>query len=105
MRGSHPGSFEDAHALRDATPGLRLGYRRRIRPDRRRRGISGLAAAHYYRAHTSGKSRILILDITMISAVTPNATNSTSKAVSMLLNGGTLEIDSPRPYGPSPQAF
>ena len=37
---------------------------------------------------------------TMISAVMPSATNSISASSLHLMNGGTLEIDSPRPYGP-----
>jgi spermidine dehydrogenase len=62
MRGSHPSSFEAAHALRDRQPApaptdtgeqydlIVVGA-----------GISGLAAAHFYRTHARS-SRILILD-------------------------------------------
>src|ERR1700733_8694101 len=65
LRGSHPGSFEDAHALRDgrqpATPTdtgesydlVVVGC-----------GISGLSAAHFFRARAGAgaASRVLILD-------------------------------------------
>jgi spermidine dehydrogenase len=63
MRGSHPGSFENAHALRDGR-----------KPDVGTviddiydlvvvgGGISGLSAAYFYREQTSKKARILILD-------------------------------------------
>jgi spermidine dehydrogenase len=63
MRGSHDGSWEVAHAMRDgkawpaATPDAEhydlivVGG-----------GISGLAAAYFYRQHAGAKARILILD-------------------------------------------
>ena len=63
MRGSHPGSFEAAHALRDsasltgpvtdtgeAFDSIVVGG-----------GISGLAAAHFFRA-SSPRGRVLVLD-------------------------------------------
>ncbi len=66
MRGSHPGSFDAAHALRDGTFWDSAG-----KPEDTGEtydliivggGISGLAAAHFYRKATGGKARILILD-------------------------------------------
>ena len=63
MRGSHDGSWEVAHAMRDgktwpaATPDTEhydlivVGG-----------GISGLAAAYFYRQHAGAKARVLILD-------------------------------------------
>ncbi|MCH8889932.1 MAG: NAD(P)/FAD-dependent oxidoreductase [Myxococcales bacterium] len=65
MRGSHPGSFEVAHALvREG----RSDWGRVEEPDSERYdlivvggGISGLAAAHFYRKHKPD-ARILILD-------------------------------------------
>ena len=64
MRGSHPGSFEVAHALRDGTE-------KRDQPvDTGEQydlvivggGISGLAAAYFYRKQAGPSARILILD-------------------------------------------
>src|ERR1700688_636699 len=63
MRGSHPGSFETAHALRDSgSPprGEETGESYDLVVVGA--GISGLAAAHFYRARTSPRARILILD-------------------------------------------
>jgi spermidine dehydrogenase len=63
MRGSHPGSFEAAHALRDGRSSADAA-------DTGERydlivvggGISGLAAAYFYRKTAGAKARILILD-------------------------------------------
>ena len=101
MRGSHPGSFEDAHALRDGRTWptatdtgeeydlIVVGG-----------GISGLAAAHFYRAKTGAKSRILILDNHDDFGGHAKRNEFNLNGHLNLLNGGTLEIDSPRPYGP-----
>lgn len=62
MRGSHPGAFETAHATRDGQrwTGEDTGevYDLVVVGA----GISGLAAAYYYRQKTGDSSRILILD-------------------------------------------
>jgi spermidine dehydrogenase len=101
LRGSHPGSFEDAHALRDGQTWptatdtgeeydlIVVGA-----------GISGLAAAHFYRAQTKSKSRILILDNHDDFGGHAKRNEFNLGGHLNLLNGGTLEIDSPRPYGP-----
>ena len=99
MRGSHPGSFEDAHALRDGNSWPKAAatgesYDLIVVGG----GISGLAAAHFYRAQAP-KSRILILD--NHDDFGGHAKRNEFKLGERLhlLNGGTLEIDSPRPYG------
>jgi spermidine dehydrogenase len=101
MRGSHPGSFEAAHALRDGQPppppqdsGERydlivVGA-----------GISGLAAAHFYRAQRGPSSRILLLDNHDDFGGHAKRNEFYLDERLHLMNGGTLEIDSPRPYGP-----
>ena len=100
MRGSPAGSFEAAHALRDGRPSppptdtgeeydlIVVGA-----------GISGLAAAHFYRAHAPG-SRVLILDNHDDFGGHAKRNEFNLDGHLNLLNGGTLEIDSPRPYGP-----
>ncbi|GHD08879.1 spermidine dehydrogenase SpdH [Halioglobus japonicus] len=63
MRGSAPGSFELAHALRD---GARMGAAKTLEERYDLivvgAGISGLAAALYYRQRFGDKARILVLD-------------------------------------------
>src|ERR1700722_6027648 len=101
LRGNHPGSFEDAHALRDG----------KSWPDATDTGeeydlvvvgagLSGLAAAHFYRAQTKANSRILILDNHDDFGGHAKRNEFNLNGHLNLLNGGTLEIDSPRPYGP-----
>src|SRR3546814_1418092 len=63
MRGSHPGSFEDAHALRDGTAFDNVTdtgetYDLIVVGG----GISGLSAAHFYRQAKGPTARILVLD-------------------------------------------
>src|SRR5882724_5822051 len=66
LRGSHPGSFDAAHALRDGTFWDTAGkpadtgetYDLVIVGG----GISGLSAAHFYRKTAGPQARILILD-------------------------------------------
>jgi spermidine dehydrogenase len=63
MRGSHDGSWEVAHAMRDGKtwPAATLDaehYDLIVVGG----GISGLAAAYFYRQHAGAKARILILD-------------------------------------------
>jgi spermidine dehydrogenase len=66
LRGNHPGSFEFAHMMRDGTVS---GLLQSARPVGEAYdliivggGISGLAAAHFYRKIAGRQPRILILD-------------------------------------------
>ncbi len=101
MRGSHPGSFEVAHSLRDGTfwktapapePG-EADYDLIVVGG----GISGLAAAYFYRQDHPA-ARILILDNHDDVGGHAKRNEFTLAGRTELMNGGTLEIDSPRPY-------
>jgi len=101
LRGNHPGSFEDAHALRDGKPtpaAAETGEEYDLIVVGA--GLSGLAAAHFYRAQTNAQSRILILDNHDDFGGHAKRNEFNLGGHLNLLNGGTLEIDSPRPYGP-----
>jgi spermidine dehydrogenase len=101
MRGSHPGAFEAAHRLRDG------GFRSQAGTVNATGehydlvvvggGISGLAAAHFYRAKQPD-ARILILDNHDDFGGHAKRNEFALKGHLELMNGGTLMIDSPRPY-------
>ena len=99
MRGSHPGSFESAHALRDGkAPPSPVDTGEQYDLIVVGAGISGLAAAHFYREHAGRGSRILILDNHDDFGGHAKRNEFNLDGHLNLLNGGTLEIDSPRPY-------
>jgi spermidine dehydrogenase len=99
MRGSHPGSFEAAHALRDG----RLKTSDAIESGETfdlivvGGGISGLAAAYFWRkAHPDAK--VLVLDNHDDFGGHAKRNEVVIDGQTLLMNGGTLLIDSPRPY-------
>ena len=101
MRGSHPGSFEVAHSLRDGKfwasapvpqPG-EASYDLVIVGG----GISGLAAAYFYGTRKP-HARILIIDNHYDFGGHAKRNQLELGGRTELINGGTLEIDSPRPY-------
>ncbi len=102
MRGSHPGSFEAAHALRDGA--LRRSGATPIETGENYDlivvggGISGLAAAYFYRAKAGLAARILILDNHDDFGGHAKRNEFELDGKMQLINGGTLGIDSPRPY-------
>jgi spermidine dehydrogenase len=101
MRGSQPGSFESAHTLRDANSvprGVDTGefYDLIVVGA----GISGLAAAQFFRARTSPSARILLLDNHDDFGGHARRNEFRLNGGTQLLNGGTLLIESPRPYSP-----
>ena len=99
LRGAHPGSFEAAHALRDGTPVPRArdtGERYDLIVVGA--GISGLAAAHFYRKHAGRTARILLLDNHDDFGGHAKRNEFVVNGRLLLVNGGTLDIDSPRPY-------
>jgi spermidine dehydrogenase len=101
LRGSADGTFESAHALRDgrALPEFAdtgeqydlvvVGA-----------GLSGLAAAWFYRNQTSPGARILLLDNHDDFGGHARRNEYQLGGKLHLMNGGTLMIDSPRPYSP-----
>ncbi len=101
LRGSHPGAFEAAHAVRDgdfwdgvhALEDTHESYDLVIVGG----GISGLAAAHFYRAGKP-KARILILENHDDFGGHAKRNEFHIGGRLQLINGGTLEIDSPTPY-------
>lgn len=103
MRGSHPGSFENAHKLRDGDFWSGEGapkdtgevYDLIIVGG----GISGLSAAHFYRS-ARPDAKILILDNHDDFGGHAKRNEFHLGGKLHLMNGGTLEIDSPYPYSP-----
>jgi spermidine dehydrogenase len=102
MRGSHPGSFDAAHSLRDGTFWDTAG-----KPEDTGEaydliivggGISGLAAAHFYRKATGGKARILILDNHDDFGGHAKRNEFRVNSAFRLGFGGTFSIESPAPY-------
>src|SRR3984885_16163011 len=109
LRGSHPGSFEIAHSLRDGTFWESAGkpvesgetYDLVIVGG----GISGLAAAYFFREKTGRSARILILENHDDFGGHAKRNEFHLDGRLALLNGGTLEIDSPTPYSPEAAAL
>jgi hypothetical protein len=99
LRGSHPGSFEAAPALRDGR-GLEQDIDTRESYDLVvvGGGLSGLAAAHFFRARNAAAGRVLILDNHDDFGGHAKRNEFQLGGGMQLSNGGTLEIDSPRPY-------
>ncbi len=101
LRGSHVGSFETFHALRDGTLAKSLGRARSV--DRPYdlvvvgAGISGLAAAHYYRQANPG-ARVLVLDNHDDFGGHAKRNEFTAGDRTIIGYGGTQSIDSPAPY-------
>ena len=102
LRGSHPGSFEIAHSLRDGT-----FWKEAPAPERLAEnydliivggGISGLAAAHFYREGVGAGAKILILENHDDFGGHAKRNEFHLGGKLQLLNGGTMLIDSPTPY-------
>jgi spermidine dehydrogenase len=102
LRGSHPGSFDAAHSLRDGTFWDTAG-----KPEDTGEtydlivvggGISGLAAAHFYRKTAGEKARILILDNHDDFGGHAKRNEFRIGNTFRLGFGGTFSIESPAPY-------
>jgi len=101
-RGSQPGSFEAAHALRDGTFWDSAG-----KPQDTGEsydlvivggGISGLAAAHFYHKVAGAKARILILDNHDDFGGHARRNEFRVGNRTLIGYGGTYSIESPEPY-------
>jgi spermidine dehydrogenase len=102
MRGLAPGSYDVAHALRDGTFWDTAGS-----PANTHEtydlvvvggGISGLAAAYFYRKHAGNSSRILILDNNDDFGGHARRNEFHVGGRLLLSNGGTQSIESPSEY-------
>jgi spermidine dehydrogenase len=102
MRGSHPGSFEAAHSLRDGTfwdsAGKPVDTGEAYDLIVVGGGISGLAAAHFYRKAGGEKARILILDNHDDFGGHAKRNEFRVNNAFRLGFGGTFSIESPAPY-------
>ena len=102
LRGSHPGSFETAHSLRDGTFWESAGkpadtgetYDLIVIGG----GISGLAAAHYFRKAAGANARVLILDNHDDFGGHAKRNEFHVGKAFRLGFGGTFSIESPAPY-------
>jgi spermidine dehydrogenase len=105
LRGSHPGSFEVAHQLRDAqswrdaASDTGESYDLVVVGG----GISGLAAAYFFRQAVGPRAKILILDNHDDFGGHAKRNEFRHGDRTLLLNGGTLNIEGPGQY--SPQAM
>jgi spermidine dehydrogenase len=102
MRGSHDGSWEVSHALRDGsfwkTAGSPADTREAYDLVVVGGGISGLAAAHFFRARAGRDARILVLDNHDDFGGHAKRNEFHIGGRMLLMNGGTAGIDSPTPY-------
>ncbi len=102
LRGSHAGSFEAAHALRDGSLWQQSGQ-----PIDTREsydlivvggGISGLSAAHFFRKIAGDKARILIIENHDDFGGHAKRNEFRIGNRTVLGYGGTFSIESPAPY-------
>src|SRR5215467_11116609 len=102
MRGSAPGSFEVAHALRDGDFWETAGSPRETHETYDLvvvgAGMSGLAGAYFYRKQTSPNTRILILDANDDFGGHARRNEFRVGGRLLLSNGGTQSIESPADY-------
>ena len=102
MRGSQPGVYDVAHALRDGTfwddAGTPVETHENYDLIVVGGGISGLAAAYFYRKHAGKGARILILDSHDDFGGHARRNEFQVDGRLLLSNGGTQSIESPSAY-------
>jgi spermidine dehydrogenase len=100
MRGSHDGSFEASHLLRDgrwsgaAPAGAPEQYDLVVVGG----GISGLAAAYFFRQRAGGNARVLVLDNHDDFGGHAKRNEFTVGGRLLIGYGGTQSIETPSPY-------
>lgn len=100
LRGSHPGAFEAAHALRDgalkaaSAPSTGETYDLVIVGG----GLSGLSAAHFFLKSAGKSARVLILENHDDFGGHAKRNEFTVDGKLLALNGGTLNMESPARY-------
>ena len=109
LRGSHVGSFEAAHSLRDGDFWKQAGQPIDTRENYDLvivgGGISGLAAAHYFRKAAGPKARILIIENHDDFGGHAKRNEFRVGNRTLLGYGGTYAIESPAPYSPVAKAL
>ncbi|MDA0928525.1 MAG: FAD-dependent oxidoreductase [Proteobacteria bacterium] len=99
LRGSHEGSFEFGHAMRDGQTWRSVeagdGHYDLVVVGG---GISGLAAAYFYRKQHGQRSRILILDNHDDFGGHAKRNEFWYEGRMFLVNGGTLNVEAPSQY-------
>src|SRR5271165_5352411 len=102
MRGNHDGTFTFAHLLRDGEKWEELGAEAKIGESYDLvvvgGGISGLAAAYFYRKKAGKDARILILDNHDDFGGHAKRNEFTAANRMVLSYGGTQSIESPDEY-------
>jgi len=102
LRGSHAGSFEVAHRLRDGVyesfPRLDVDTREEYDLVVVGGGISGLAAAHFFRKMMGADKRVLILDNHDDFGGHAKRNEFTYQGRTFIGYGGTMSIETPFPY-------
>ncbi len=100
MRGSHQGSFEAAHSLRDGTLKLASALDSGETYDLVivGGGLSGLSAAHFFHKRVGPGARVLVLDNHDDFGGHAKRNEFTVNGRKLVCNGGTLNIESPARY-------
>ncbi|OUI86463.1 NAD(P)-binding protein [Acetobacter tropicalis] len=100
LRGSHPGAFEAAHALRDGTL-----EKTNIKDTGEvydlvvvGGGLSGLSAAHFFRKYAGADKTILIIENHDDFGGHAKKNQFSVNGHDLVLNGGTLEMEAPERY-------
>jgi len=107
LRGDHEGSFEQAHRMRESAFPLEGAIDRRETYDLIvvGGGISGLAAAHYYKQKAGAGAKILVLDNHDDFGGHAKRNEFTHNGKTWIGYGGTQSIDSPAPYSATSKAL